>query len=260
MTRARYRPTYTLSATTRPLVHRLTPLAWICLALAILALAAAISLLAQQPGASARATPAVLGPGSTAPAATPAPPRPTMGTGTPAIPNAAPPYAPWAAGMKRLADGQISAPVEASQTAREAVRRALEQELALGRSELRGAEALAAQRALLRATRTGVYLMLGEQAIRGDSLEVSWQALTQGVIERISIFAFSPDGLECDALVTLRDTRFTLFDGRGQAVAGDARKDGLWRYRLRYDLAAAGWKLADLLEFAPAQIATDGSR
>jgi putative copper export protein len=50
MARARYRPTYTPSETSRTLARRLTPLAWICLALAGLATAGAISLVTQQPG------------------------------------------------------------------------------------------------------------------------------------------------------------------------------------------------------------------
>ena len=34
-------------------------------------------------------------------------------------------------------------------------------------------------------------------------------------------------------------------------VGQEPRQDGLWRYRLRYDLEVGRWKLADLLEYAP---------
>ena len=52
--------------------------------------------------------------------------------------------------------------------------------------------------------------------------------------------------------MALREARVTLFDGRGMPVGQEPRQDGLWRYRLRYDLAAGRWKLADLLEYVPA--------
>ena len=150
-----------------------------------------------------------------------------------------------------LADGQIAAPIEASREAREAVRRALAQELALGRSGVTGADVVAGRAALLQATRIGGYLVAGEQATRHASPDARWQALRQGVVARISIYAFTLDGLECEALVDLREARVTVFDGRGMPVGEEPRQDGLWRYRLRYDLAAGRWKLADLLEYAP---------
>lgn len=255
MTRARYRPTYTPSERSRPLARRLTPLAWICLALIGLALAGAISLGARQPGAYARAQAGNAGPRAVE--ESPAPtavsiegPRPT--TEVNILPSlVAAREAPWATAMRRLADGQIAAPAEASRVAREAVRQALEQELALGRSGVIGADAVAGRMTLLQATRSGVYLSAGEQALRDTTPGPAWQALNQGVIERISILAFSFDGLECEAFVALRDARVMLFDGRGMPVGEEARMDGLWRYRLRYDLEAGRWKLADLLEYAP---------
>jgi hypothetical protein len=260
MTRARYRPTYTPSETSRSLARRLTPLAWICLALAGLATAGAISLIAQQPAGYVRAKtvdatpkpvegllPQIVPVATLSPAFAPAPMTEVAIAPSPAAARAA----PWSGEMRRLADGQIAAPAEASRAAREAVRQALEQELALGRSGLSGADAIAGRAELLRATRTGIYLAAGEQATRNASPDARWQALNQGVIARISIYAFTLDGLECEALVDLREARVALFDGRGMPVGQEPRQDGLWRYRLRYDLAAGRWKLANLLEVAP---------
>ncbi|HQY25463.1 MAG: hypothetical protein IPO29_01195 [Anaerolineae bacterium] len=265
MTRPRYRPTYTPSETNRSLTRRLTPLAWICLVLLGLMIAGVLSLFAQQPGAYVRAQAgsagpiaAEQGPAQIAPAPTLVPaigPDPTnegdVVRATAAAPAAASLEAPWAGAMRRLADGQIAAPAAASQAAREAVRQALERELALGRSGVSGADAVAGRAALLQATRIGSYLAAGELALRDAAPGPAWQALSQGVIERISIYAFSLDGLECEALVDLRDARVTLFDGRGIPAGQEPRQDGLWRYRLRYDLAAGRWKLADLIEYAP---------
>ena len=260
MTRARYRPTYTPTERNRSLARRLTPLAWICLVLVTLAIAGAVSLVAQQPGAHVR--PQAVG-------ATPQPadrPLPQIVPTAALIPALAPTpmsevavapspvaarEAPWAGAMRRLADGQIAAPAEASRAAREAVRQALGQEMALGRNGMIGADAVAARDALLQATRIAGYLAAGEQATRNASPDARWQALNQGVVARISIYAFTLDGMECEALVDLREARVALFDGRGMPVGEEPRRDGLWRYRLRYDLAAGRWKLADLLEYAP---------
>ena len=259
MTRPRYRPTFTPTTADRSLARRLTPLAWICLALVALAIAGAISLCAQLPGLYARLQTSASAPKSVeqAPAQVGSAPAhtPTAEVNIAQVPAAAPGAAareaPWAGAMRRLADGQIAAPAEASRTAREAVRLALEQELALGQSGVTGTDAVAGRLTLLRATRIGTYLSAGEQALRDAAPGPAWQALNQGVIERISIYAFSPDGLECEALVDLRDARVALFDGRGMPVGQEPRQDGLWRYRLRYDLEVGRWKLADLLEYAP---------
>ena len=167
MTRPRYRPTYTPSETNRSLTRRLTPLAWICLVLLGLMIAGVLSLFAQQPGAYVRAQAgsagpiaAEQGPAQIAPAPTLVPaigPDPTnegdVVRATAAAPAAASLEAPWAGAMRRLADGQIAAPAAASQAAREAVRQALERELALGRSGVSGADAVAGRAALLQATR-----------------------------------------------------------------------------------------------------------
>lgn len=256
MTRARYRPTFTPSASDRSLARRLTPLAWICLVLVALAIAGVISLLARQPGGYVRAEtraaavkPAEQGLAQIAPLPALAPTLDVEGV---SLPAAAPGGVPWAGAMRRLADGQIAAPVAVSQAARDAVRQAFEQELTLGRSGRIGADAVASRMTLLQATRIGSYLWAGEQALRETAPGPAWQALNQGAIERISIYAFSLDGLECEALVALREARVTLFDGRGMPVGQEPRQDGLWRYRLRYDLAAGRWKLADLLEYVPA--------
>lgn len=265
MTRLRYRPTFTPSEANRSLARRLTPLAWVCLALAGLMIAGVLSLFARQPGTYVRAQAGSAGPiaveqgpAQSAPAPTLVPafrPDPTAEVdgvrATPAAPVAAPLEPPWAGAMRRLADGQIAAPAAVSQAAREAVRQALERELNLGRSGVSGADAVAGRAAFLQATRIGSYLFAGEQALRDAAPGPAWQALNQGVIERISIYAFSPDGLECEALVDLRDARVTLFDGQGVPAGQEPRQDGLWRYRLRYDLGAGLWKLADLLEYAP---------
>ncbi|MEO6061007.1 MAG: hypothetical protein ABIQ99_03605 [Thermoflexales bacterium] len=262
MTRARYRPFYTPSAADRSLARRFTPLAWICLALLGLAIIGVISLFAQQPGVYIRpqtravaAKPVEQAPAQIAPIPAVRRTSEVNGVWLPAAaPGAVVREAPWAGAMRRLADGQIAAPAEASQAAREAVRQALEQELALGRSGVIGADAVANRMTHLQATRIGSYLSAGEQALRDAAPGPAWQALNRGAIERISIYAFSLDGLDCEALVALRDARVTLFDGQGMLVGQEPRQDGLWHYRLRYDLAAERWKLADLIEYVPASI------
>ncbi len=158
---------------------------------------------------------------------------------------------PWQARMRRQADGQIAPPAEVAQAVRAAVKIALEQEMALGRSGAAGDEAITQRDALLRSSRTGQYLAGGEQANRVASKAPDWQILTYGVIEQINAYDFDADGLECDVLVALRDTRFTIYDGTGHPVNRDVRRDGLWRYRARYDLADGLWKLAELREYRP---------
>lgn len=153
--------------------------------------------------------------------------------------------------MRRLADGQIVPPAEVAQAVRAAVKSVLEQEMALGRSGAAGDAVITQRDALLRSSRTGAYLASGEQASRVASKAPAWQVLTDGVIEQINAYDFDADGLECDVLVALRDTHFTIYDGAGHPVNRDVRGDGLWRYRARYDVADGLWKLADLREYRP---------